>query len=79
MDIKSFLGNLKMKTPEINISGGRSVNEMPIYLPTGKTEAIRTKNRASGNIDLNFSAPSMVQGQPTVFGFGGSGDYVKEG
>ena len=77
MDIKGFLSNLKMKAPQVEITGGRSVNEMPIYLPTGKTEAIRTKNRASGNIDLNFSAPSMVEGQPTVFGFGGTGDYMQ--
>jgi len=77
MDIKSFLSNLKMKAPEVNISGGRSVNEMPIYLPTGKTEAIRTKNRAEGSVDLNFTAPSMVEGQPTVFGVGGSGNYMQ--
>lgn len=66
-----------MKAPEVNISGGRSVNEMPIYLPTGKTEAIRTKNRAEGSVDLNFTAPSMVEGQPTVFGVGGSGNYMQ--
>ncbi len=66
-----------MKAPEVNIIGGRSVNEMPIYLPTGKTEAIRTKNRAEGSVDLNFTAPSMVEGQPTVFGVGGSGNYMQ--
>jgi hypothetical protein len=77
MDVKSFLNKLKMKAPEVNIIGGRSVNEMPIYLPTGKTEAIRTKNRAEGSVDLNFTAPSMVEGQPTVFGVGGSGNYMQ--
>jgi hypothetical protein len=77
MDIKSFFSNLKMKAPQVDISGGRSVNEMPIYLPTGKAEAIRTKNRASGSVDLNFEAPSMVEGQPTVFGMGGSGNFME--
>jgi len=77
MDIKGFLSNLKMKAPQVEITGGRSVNEMPIYLPTGKTEAIRTKNRASGSVDLNFQAPSMVEGQPTVFGMGGSGNFME--
>lgn len=77
MDVKTFLSKLKMKAPEVNIIGGRSVNEMPIYLPTGKTEAIRTKNRAEGSVDFNFTAPSMVEGQPTVFGVGGSGNYMQ--
>jgi len=77
MDIKSFLSNLKMKAPEVNISGGRSVNQFAVNLPTTTPNITETKNRASGSVDLNFEAPSMVQGQPTVFGFGGSGDYMK--
>jgi len=77
MDIKSFLSNLKMKAPEVNISGGRSVNQFAVNLPTNTPNITETKNRASGSVDLNFEAPSMVQGQPTVFGFGGSGDYMK--
>jgi hypothetical protein len=28
-------------------------------------------------VDLNFEAPSMVEGQPTVFGMGGSGNFMK--
>lgn len=77
MDVKSFLSKLKMKAPEVNISGGRSVNEIPINIPTGTSDIIRTKNRAEGSVDLNFTAPSMVEGQPTVFGFGGSGNFMK--
>ena len=66
-----------MKAPEVNISGGRSVNQFAVNLPTNTPNITETKNRASGSVDLNFEAPSMVQGQPTVFGFGGSGDYMK--
>lgn len=70
------IGNMQVR-PVANIEGGRSVNEIPIYIPTGKTEAIRTKNRASGDIDVNFATPSMVEGQPTVFGMGGSGNFME--
>ena len=66
-----------MKAPEVNISGGRSVNQFAVNLPTTTPNITETKNRASGSVDLNFEAPSMVQGQPTVFGFGGSGNFMQ--
>ena len=77
MDIKGFLSNLKMKAPQVDISGGRSVNQFAVNLPTSTPNITEIKNRASGSVDLNFEAPSMVEGQPTVFGMGGSGNFME--
>ena len=77
MDIKSFFSNLKMKAPQVDISGGRSVNQFAVNLPTSTPNITEIKNRASGNVDLNFEAPSMVEGQTTVFGMGGSGNFME--
>ena len=76
MDIKQFLSSIKSKAPTINIQGGQKVNPIPIRLPEGTVNAREEINRASGDIGLNFEAPSMVQGMPTSFGFGTSGQYM---
>ena len=76
MDIKQFLSSIKSKAPTINIQGGQKVNPIPIRLPEGTVNAREEINRASGDIGLNFEAPSMVQGMPTSFGFGASGQYM---
>ena len=76
MDIKQFLSSIKSKAPTINIQGGQKVNPIPIRLREGTVNAREEINRASGDIGLNFEAPSMVQGMPTSFGFGASGQYM---
>ena len=76
MDLKEFLSSIKSKAPTINIQGGQKVNPIPIRLPEGTVNAREEINRASGDIGLNFEAPSMVQGMPTSFGFGASGQYM---
>mgnify|MGYP001200699021 FL=1 len=76
MDLKEFLSRIKSKAPTINIQGGQKVNPIPIRLPEGTVNAREEINRASGDIGLNFEAPSMVQGMPTSFGFGASGQYM---
>ena len=70
------IGNVQVR-PIANIEGGRSVNEISANVPIDTPNIIRTKNRASGDIDINFAAPSMVEGQPTVFGMGGSGKFME--
>jgi len=76
MDIKEFLSSIKAKAPTINIQGGQKVNKIPIRLPEGTVNATEEINRASGDIGLNFQAPSMVEGVPTSFGVGASGQYM---
>jgi|TARA_R100001440_G_scaffold37760_2_gene57330 hypothetical protein len=76
MDIKEFLSSIKAKAPTINIQGGQKVNPIPIRLPEGTVNAKEKINRASGDIGLNFEAPSMVEGVPTSFGVGASGQYM---
>jgi len=76
MDLREFLSSIKSKAPTINIQGGQKVNPIPIRLPEGTVNAREEINRASGDIGLNFEAPSMVQGMPTSFGFGASGQYM---
>ena len=76
MDIKEFLSSIKAKAPTINIQGGQKVNKIPIRLPEGTVNAREEINRASGDIGLNFQAPSMVEGVPTSFGMGASGQYM---
>ena len=76
MDIKEFLSSIKAKAPTINIQGGQKVNPIPIRLPEGTVNAREEINRASGDIGLNFQAPSMVEGVPTSFGVGASGQYM---
>ena len=76
MDIKEFLSSIKAKAPTINIQGGQKVNPIPIRLPEGTVNAREEINRASGDIGLNFQAPSMLEGVPTSFGVGASGQYM---
>jgi len=76
MDIKEFLSNIKAKAPTINIQGGQKINDMPIRLPEGTVYATEEMNRASGDVGLNFEAPSMVDNVPTTFGVGASGQYM---
>ena len=76
MDIKEFLSSIKAKAPTINIQGGQKVNPIPIRLPEGTVNAREEINRASGDIGLNFQAASMVEGVPTSFGVGASGQYM---
>ena len=76
MDIKQFLSSIKAKAPTINLEGGIKVNPIPIRLPEGTVNAREEINRASGDICLNFEAPSMVDRMPTSFGVGASGQYM---
>lgn len=76
MDIKQFLSSIKAKAPTINLEGGIKVNPIPIRLPEGTVNAREEINRASGDIGLNFEAPSMVDRMPTSFGVGASGQYM---
>ena len=76
MDLNSFFKNLKMKTPTVNIQGGRAENRQQINLPNSQPFITTERDRAAGNIGLNFEAPSTVQGQPTVFGVDASGQYM---
>ena len=76
MDLREFLSSIKSKAPTINIQGGQKVNPIPIRLPEGTVNAREEINRASGDIGLNFQAPSMVEGVPTSFGVGASGQYM---
>ena len=65
-----------MKTPTVNIQGGRAENRQQINLPNSQPFITTERERAAGNIGLNFEAPSTVQGQPTVFGVDASGQYM---
>ncbi len=76
MDIKQFLSSIKAKAPTVNLEGGIKVNPIPIRLPEGTVNAREEINRASGDIGLNFEAPSMVDRMPTSFGVGASGQYM---
>ena len=76
MDLKEFFTSIKAKAPTINIQGGQKVNPIPIRLPEGTVNAREEINRASGDVALNFEAPSMVEGVPTSFGVGASGQYM---
>ena len=75
MDLKEFFSSIKAKAPTINIQGGQRLTQY-LLASEGTVNAREEINRASGDVALNFEAPSMVEGVPTSFGVGASGQYM---